>query len=517
MSLTREDVAKVSLLGRLRLRDDELDRMTDQLTQIVSYMELLSEVTRTGSSRWLTRSSGRTCLPEIWPRPSLDRDAALSNAPKRDEQCYRVPPQGISLWKDGDVMSIHEFTATELLQRLASGELTAVRLCRPSWTGSNSTTDVSERFCGSTARERWPMRSRSTGGDVLAKRIGRLGGVAGGGQGCDLHAGPADDLRFEDARAFRPALRRDGDPALRQADAVLIGKTNMDEFAMGGTTENSAFAATRNPWEPGSGFPAVPAAERRRAWRPDGAAFDRQRHGRLDPPARFVLRRERDEADLRPVSRYGLIAFASSLDQIGPLARTAEDVALLLEVLAGHDPLDSTSADVPVPEYSKTVAQPLDGLTAGRGARAFRRGPGRRSRGGGARGAAVYQSLGARVKEVSLPHSKYAIATYYIIAPAKRPAIWLVTTACITATAPTKRRCWPSWRRAAGSGGARRRGGAGRSGFALGADVPPHAGRRIRPRGEAPDHAGDVCAESRLLRRLLPEGVEGAAADPQRL
>src|SRR5262249_33395651 len=117
------------------------------------------------------------------------------------------------------------------------------------------------------------------------------------------------------------------------------------------------------------------------------------------------------------VSRFGLVAFASSLDQIGPLARTAEDAALLLEVLAGHDPLDSTSVDLPVPEYACTVREPLKNLRLGLVREHF--GPGLDSEVERAvrEAVKVYESLGATIKDISLPHGKYGVATYYIIAP----------------------------------------------------------------------------------------------------
>jgi aspartyl-tRNA(Asn)/glutamyl-tRNA(Gln) amidotransferase subunit A len=117
------------------------------------------------------------------------------------------------------------------------------------------------------------------------------------------------------------------------------------------------------------------------------------------------------------VSRYGLVAFASSLDQIGPLARTAEDAALLLEVLAGHDPLDSTSVDLPVPRYSETVKQPLAGLRLGLVREHFAEGLDDEVDRAVREAVKVYESLGAQVKWVSLAHGKYGVATYYIIAP----------------------------------------------------------------------------------------------------
>jgi len=117
------------------------------------------------------------------------------------------------------------------------------------------------------------------------------------------------------------------------------------------------------------------------------------------------------------VSRYGLVAFASSLDQVGPLARTTQDAALLLETIAGHDPQDSTSLDKVVPEYSKTVTKPLTGLRLGLVREHFAEGLDAEVEAAVREAVKVYESLGATVKEVSLPNSKYAVATYYVIAP----------------------------------------------------------------------------------------------------
>jgi aspartyl-tRNA(Asn)/glutamyl-tRNA(Gln) amidotransferase subunit A len=206
---------------------------------------------------------------------------------------------------------------------------------------------------------------------------------------------------------------------LKAADAVLIGKTNMDEFAMGGSTENSAYFKTTNPWDtsrvPG-GSSGGAAACLAAGMAPLSIGTDTG--GSIRQPAAFC-----SVTGLKPtygrVSRYGLVAFASSLDQIGPLGHSAEDCALLLEVLAGPDPLDSTSADLPAPEYSRTVNQPLQGLKLGLVREHF--GPGLNSEIEAAvrEAVKVYESLGAKVSEVSMPHSKYGIATYYIIAPSE--------------------------------------------------------------------------------------------------
>ena len=206
---------------------------------------------------------------------------------------------------------------------------------------------------------------------------------------------------------------------LKAADAVLIGKTNMDEFAMGGSTENSAYFRTRNPWDtervPGgsSGGAAACVAA---SMAPLSIGTDTG--GSIRQPAAFC-----GVTGLKPtygrVSRYGLVAFASSLDQIGPLGATAEDCALLLEVLAGHDPRDSTSADVPVPSYSATVNQPLKGLKLGLVKEFFASGLNGEIEAAVREAVQVYKRLGATIDELSMPHSKYGIAVYYIIAPSE--------------------------------------------------------------------------------------------------
>ncbi|NQU23585.1 MAG: Asp-tRNA(Asn)/Glu-tRNA(Gln) amidotransferase subunit GatA, partial [Candidatus Nealsonbacteria bacterium] len=213
---------------------------------------------------------------------------------------------------------------------------------------------------------------------------------------------------------FRPPYHAGVIENLLAADAVLIGRTNMDEFAMGGSNENSAFQVTRNPWDteriPGgsSGGSAACVAA---GMAPLAVGSDTG--GSIRQPAGLC-----GVVGLKPtygrVSRYGLVAFASSLDQIGPLAGSAEDTALLLETLAGHDPRDSTSVDRPVPKYTQTVSQPLKNLRLGLVPEHFGEGLDAEVEAAVREAVDVYRSLGATVKEVSLPHSKYAVATYYI-------------------------------------------------------------------------------------------------------
>jgi aspartyl-tRNA(Asn)/glutamyl-tRNA(Gln) amidotransferase subunit A len=209
---------------------------------------------------------------------------------------------------------------------------------------------------------------------------------------------------------------------LRLQGAVFVGKSNTDEFAMGSSTENSAFGPTRNPWNtdcvPGgsSGGPsaAVAAAEA-------AIGLGSDTGGSIRQPAGFC-----GVVGLKPtygrVSRYGLIAFASSLDQIGPFTRTVEDAAIALSAIAGHDPRDSTSSPRPVPDFQSALSGDLRGMRIGVAREYSVDGmePGVEA----AVSAAVEQlkQLGAEVVEVSLPHTSYALATYYITAPAEASA-----------------------------------------------------------------------------------------------
>ncbi len=218
---------------------------------------------------------------------------------------------------------------------------------------------------------------------------------------------------------FRPPYDATVVAKLKAADAVLIGRTNMDEFAMGGSTENSAYQLTRNPWDteraPGgsSGGSAACVAA---GMAP--LAIGTDTGGSIRQPAGLC-----GVVGIKPtygrVSRFGLVAFASSLDQVGPLAGNVRDVALLLETIAGHDPRDATSLDVPVPTYSDTIDQPLEGLRLGIVREHFAEGLDAEVEAAVRAAATVYESLGATVKEISLPHSKYAVATYYVIAPSE--------------------------------------------------------------------------------------------------
>jgi aspartyl-tRNA(Asn)/glutamyl-tRNA(Gln) amidotransferase subunit A len=209
---------------------------------------------------------------------------------------------------------------------------------------------------------------------------------------------------------------------IRDADAIIIGKLNMDEFAMGSSSENSHFGAVRNPRDPsrvagGSSGGSAAAIAAEEAF----LALGSDTGGSIRQPASFC-----GTVGLKPtygrVSRYGLIAYASSLDQAGPITRTVEDAALLLGIIAGHDPRDATSAGMPVPDYTAQLDRGVSGLTIGIPKEYFAEGLQDDVRQNIMSGIETLEKNGASIREVSIPtagHAPYAIAAYYIIATAE--------------------------------------------------------------------------------------------------
>ena len=223
---------------------------------------------------------------------------------------------------------------------------------------------------------------------------------------------------------FKPPYESTVTARLWQAGAVMLGKLNMDEFAMGSSNTTSYHGSVKNPWKRrgenrdlvpgGSSGGSVAAVAARVAM----AATGTDTGGSIRQPAAFC-----GLVGLKPTygrcSRWGIVAFASSLDQAGPVARTVEDAALMLQVMAGHDPKDSTAVDLPVPDYRATLEGGVKGL---------RIGIPKEYRADGmdgaidklwAAGAGWLKAAGAEIVDISLPHTKYALPTYYIIAPAE--------------------------------------------------------------------------------------------------
>jgi aspartyl-tRNA(Asn)/glutamyl-tRNA(Gln) amidotransferase subunit A len=312
-----------------------------------------------------------------------------------------------------------EKSATELLELQSLGQATA--------------SEITEAFLASY-RDREPklksfmhldeLEVRRQAAAIDAKRkavqtLGRLAGVPVAIKDVLCTRGVRTTCSSRILANFVPPYDAHVVEQLKAADAVIFGKTNMDEFAMGSSTENSAYQTSRNPWDteriPG-GSSGGSAASVAGCQAP--LALGTDTGGSIRQPAALC-----GIVGLKPtygrVSRYGLIAFASSLDQIGPFAHNVTDAALLLEVISGHDNRDSTSVNKTVPEYSKTVDQPVNGLRIGVPKEFFGKGLDPEIETAIRLALKEYEKLGATLVDVSLPHSKYALAAYYIVAPAE--------------------------------------------------------------------------------------------------
>lgn len=314
-------------------------------------------------------------------------------------------------------MSLIEMSAFEQLESLAAGEFTAVELTEAYLKRIASLDSQVGAFLRVEKEAALVQAADIDARRTAGKPVGKLAGlpVAVKDVLCDKATVTTCASRM--LADFRPPYDATVVAKLKAADAVLIGRTNMDEFAMGGSTENSAFQITRNPWDleraPG-GSSGGAAACTAASMAPLSIGTDTG--GSIRQPAAFC-----GVVGLKPtygrVSRFGLVAFASSLDQVGPLARTTRDAALLMEIIAGHDPNDATSLAEPVPEYSASVTKPLQGIRIGLVQEHFAVGLDSDVATAVREAVKVYESLGATIKDVSLPNGKHAVATYYVIGP----------------------------------------------------------------------------------------------------
>ncbi len=310
-----------------------------------------------------------------------------------------------------------EMSAVDLVTALRQGDITAVE-CATTFLDRIEATNGSINAFLTVDREGALARAADIDTRRKAgKPVGQLAGLPVALKDVLCTADMPTTCASKMLAGFRPPYDADVVARLRQADVVFVGKTNMDEFAMGGSNENSAFGPVRNPWDlsraPGGssgGSAACVAADMA------PVAIGSDTGGSIRQPAGLC-----GITGLKPtygrVSRRGLIAFASSLDQIGPMARSAADCALIMETIAGHDPGDSTSLTVDVPRYTDLLDKPLTGVRIGRVPEHFAAGLDPEVAKGVEEAFAVLMAAGATVHDVHLPHAKYGIPTYYLIAP----------------------------------------------------------------------------------------------------
>ncbi|HEV3217095.1 MAG TPA: Asp-tRNA(Asn)/Glu-tRNA(Gln) amidotransferase subunit GatA [Vicinamibacterales bacterium] len=306
-------------------------------------------------------------------------------------------------------------TAREIRDAVAAGEVSAVEVCRVSLDRINALDGSLSAFL-SVAAERALDRARTIDQD---KHHGPLAGVPIAIKDNISTRGIPTTAGSRILKNYVPPYDATVITRLEAAGAVILGKTNCDEFAMGSSTENSAFGPSRNPWDtsriPGgsSGGSAVAVAA---GMTPIGLGSDTGGSIRLPASLCGVV-------GLKPtygrVSRYGLIAFASSLDCIGSLTRTAHDAALALSVLAGPDPRDSTASGQPVSDYMGGLSGDIRGLRLGVPRKMLEHGVDDSVRGCFYAALEILRARGAGIIDIELPHAPYAISTYYVVATAE--------------------------------------------------------------------------------------------------
>lgn len=317
-------------------------------------------------------------------------------------------------------MSLLHHSIKELEKMLHKKEITAEDLVDASYDRINEVEDQVQAFL---TLDEETARSNAKQLDAAPDNNARLFGIP---------AGIKDNIVTKRLRTTCGSqfLKNFDDPLynatvvdkLNAEKAVAVGKLNMDEFAMGSSNENSSYKPTRNPWNTdhvpggssGGSAAAVAAGEVMFALGSDTGGSIRQ-------PAAFC-----GVVGLKPtygrVSRFGLVAFASSLDQIGPITRNVEDNARVLEVISGHDKMDSTSADMDIPNFTEGLTRDVQGLKIAVPKEYLGEGVAQEVRESVMEALKVYESLGAEWEEVSLPHSKYAVATYYLLASSEASA-----------------------------------------------------------------------------------------------
>jgi len=316
-------------------------------------------------------------------------------------------------------MQLTDLTMLELARKLASGEVSSVEATRASL----------ERIAQVDPQVRAFLRVDAEGALAAAEASDRrrkagtpasvLDGVPVGLKDLFLTEGVETTAGSRVLEGFVPPFDATVVRLLKEAGLPLVGKLNLDEFAMGSSNESSAYFPTRNPWDltrtPGGSSGGSAAAV---AAREVFAALGTDTGGSIRQPAAFT-----NTVGLKPtygrVSRYGVIAYASSLDQPGPMTRTVADAAALLQVLARHDPLDSTSASVETPDFSAALEEGVKGLRLGVPREYFAQGMDEEVEASIRAALREYERMGATLVDVSLPHTQYALATYYLIAPAE--------------------------------------------------------------------------------------------------
>lgn len=319
-------------------------------------------------------------------------------------------------------MDLYKSTAHELHDKLVNKEISSVELTNALYERIDAVEDQVKAYVTLDKENALAQAAKVDAMIAAGERIAPLAGIPGAIKDNICTKGLLTTCSSKMLSNVVPIYDAHVITKLRAEDTIFLGKTNMDEFAMGSTTESSYFQVTRNPWNldrvPGgsSGGSAAAIAAGEAIW-----ALGSDTGGSIRQPASF-----NGCVGIKPtygrVSRYGCVAFASSLDQIGPITRDVTDAATVLNTICGKDEHDSTSLPVDVPDFTKALRADVKGLRIGLPKEYYGEGLDPKVHAELKKAIAQYEAMGAEIVEISLPHTEYAVITYYIIAPAEASA-----------------------------------------------------------------------------------------------
>ena len=319
-------------------------------------------------------------------------------------------------------MELYRITAHELHEKLVNKELSSVELTNALYERIDEVEDQVKAYVTLDKENALAQAAKVDAKIAAGEEIATLAGIPGAIKDNISTLGLRTTCSSKMLSNFTPIYDAHVIKNLRADETIFLGKTNMDEFAMGSTTENSFFGPSHNPWDltrvPGgsSGGSAAAIAAGEAIW-----TLGSDTGGSIRQPASF-----NGCVGIKPtygrVSRSGCVAFASSLDQIGPITQDVTDAAIVLNTICGKDEMDSTSLNEPVPDFTKALVNDVKGLRIGLPKEYFGEGVDPRVKAEIDKAVKKYQELGAEIVEVSLPHTEYAVITYYIIAPAEASA-----------------------------------------------------------------------------------------------
>lgn len=319
-------------------------------------------------------------------------------------------------------MELYKLTAHELHDKLVNKEVSSVELTNALYARIDEVEDQVNAYVTLDKENALAQAAKVDAKIAAGEAIAPLAGIPGAIKDNICTKGLLTTCSSKMLSNVTPIYDAHVIKNLRADETIFLGKTNMDEFAMGSTTESSFYGPTRNPWNlervPGgsSGGSAAAIAAGEAIW-----TLGSDTGGSIRQPASF-----NGCVGIKPtygrVSRYGCVAFASSLDQIGPITKDVTDAATVLNTICGKDEMDSTSLNVEVPDFTKALVQDVKGLRIGLPKEYFGDGIDAEVKAEIMRAVKKYEELGAEIVEVSLPHTEYAVITYYIIAPAEASA-----------------------------------------------------------------------------------------------